>query len=360
MSQPPYEPNGPQGPGNRPQPPQGGQPNFDKPNHGQQPGYGQQPPSYGGYGQQPPSYGQQPGYGQQQPPGYGQQPGGGQPTWGQQPGGQPAWGQQPGGYGQQGYGQQPPGYGQPQGGYGDPPQTPYGGGAPVGGPFSIGDAFNWAWGKFTSNAGAFVGAILGYFLLMAVVAGGMFGLAFAFGETTTYSYGSSYSSYSTFGAVSWLFFIVGYLAILILAAFVQAAFIRGCLDVADGRPVTIGTFYQTTNFGRYLIGALLVGVFTSIGAIACGIGALVVAVFLMFAMPLIVDRTDLSPMDAIKQSFETVKSRPGEVIPAYIVAILIQAAGVILCYIGLLVSWPVALLFQTYVYRKVHGGYIAP
>ncbi|MGY1592807.1 hypothetical protein ACI79D_12580 [Geodermatophilus sp. SYSU D00708] len=106
------------------QPPYGQQPRY-----GQQPSYGQspqqgQPP----YGAPPPGYGVPPPYGQ--PPGYGQSPYGPPSQYGQHPG----WGQ-PSAYGQ------PPPYGQPPYGqppYGQPPYGPPGHGGPgsPGGPGS--------------------------------------------------------------------------------------------------------------------------------------------------------------------------------------------------------------------------------
>ncbi len=82
----------------------------------------------------------------------------------------------PPGYGpppQSGYGP-PPGYPPPPG-YGPPPGYPAapGYGPPPGSGFSIGEAFTWAWNKFSHNLGPLILSILIYnliaFALVAVV-----------------------------------------------------------------------------------------------------------------------------------------------------------------------------------------------
>ncbi|WP_254658502.1 alanine racemase [Mycobacterium avium] len=54
--------------------------------------------------------------------------------------------------------------------------------------------------------------------------------------------------------------VLGYLVAYLVGAFAQSAYLSGCLDLADGRPVTIGSFFKPRNFGMVFLAALLAGV----------------------------------------------------------------------------------------------------
>ncbi len=332
------------------------------------PGYPQQPPpgygaqqGQGGYGQQPPpGYGPPPGQGgyppPQQPPGYGppqQQPGYGAP-------------QQPPGYGQQ----PPPGYGPPpgQGGYPPPgyPQGAYGqpGYPGQGGTFEVGDAFSWAWNKFSKNAGALIVPTLVYGLIVAVIYGVFYGIAIALASTSSYDYDDYGSGYSGsfgigFGFASIAVMIVGLLVLIVAGGAIASAYVSGLLEVVNGQPVTIGSFFKPRNIGPVILATLIVGVATSIGSVLCYLPGLVVALFTMFTTYVLLDK-NLSPIDAIKASIDIVKANIGPAILAYIVAAVIGAVGALACGIGIIVSLPVSALFLVYAYRKLSGGQVAP
>lgn len=330
MSQPPEYP------GN-PADPQGGNP----PGYPPPPRHGAPPPPPPGYGAPPPS----PGYGTPPPP----------PEYGQQG---------PGGYQAPGYGTPPPpppppGYGPPPQGY--PPQSGLGG-APGGAPFSVGDAFNWSWGKFKDNAVALAAPVAIYFLIIAAVIGIPLGIAFATSETTTtttdYGYGVSYETSNTsFGLISWIVMTVGIILALVVAAFLQAGLTTASLDLADGRPVSMATFFKPRNVVGVLLTTLLIVLASSL--LSCTIvGPLVIAFFTQFAVPYVVDKS-LSPIDAIKASVATVRANLGPSALSWLVQYAAVAVGQIACYIGLVVGAPIAALVQIYTYRKLTGGPVA-
>ena len=89
------------------------------------------------------------------------------------------------------------------------------------------------------------------------------------------------------------------------------------------------------------------------------IPGLIVALFAIFAHPILVDR-NLSPIDSLKASIEIVKANVGQVILVWLVAGLIAAAGILACGVGVLVSGPVASLMLVYTYRRLSGGQVAP
>ncbi|MGZ8746243.1 MAG: hypothetical protein ACXWZ2_04220, partial [Mycobacterium sp.] len=288
----------------------------------------QPPPPPGNYPPPPPSSGGTP-----PPPPQGGYP---PPQGGGYPSAQPP-GAAPGGYPPPQYaGYPPPGA---PGGY--PPAGP---GFPGAQAFNVGEAFSWAWNKFTKNAVALMVPALVYGIIIGILAGAIYGLAFALAPTTTYeSYGNSYSYEASFGLASILVLIVGYLILMVVAAAIQSAYLGGVLDIANGQPVAIGSFFKPRNVGSVIIATLIIGIAAGIGSF-CFIVGLVISVFTLFTTVIIVDR-NASPIDAIKQSVEITKNNIGPVILTWLVAGVIVAVGALVCGIGLIVAIPVAALF---------------
>ena len=269
---------------------------------------------------------------------------------------------------QGGYPPPPPqgGYPPPQGGY--PPlrrEAPSPGGPGYQGQaqFNIGDAFSWAWNKFSKNAAALIVPALVYGAILTVLSGIVYGLAFALAPKSdsvyeSYDYGASYSTGFSFGFASIAVFVVGYLILIVVAAAIQSAYLAGLLDIANGQQVTIGSFFKPRNVGAVIIATLIIAIAGAIGSF-CFVLGLVVGVFTLFTTVIIVDR-NASPIDAIKQSIEITKANIGPVILTWIMAGVIAVVGALACGIGLIVSIPVAALFLVYSYRRLTGGQVAP
>jgi uncharacterized membrane protein len=349
MSQPPEHP------GN-PSDPQGG----DNP-----PGYPPPPPNYG---TPPPS----PNYGTPPPPG----PGYGPPPGGYYPPGPPS-GPPPGpppGYHPPGYHPPgappppppgpPPGYAPPPAGY--PPQPGYGvaPGGPTTPQFNVGDAVSWAWNKFSQNAVAFIVAVLAYIVAIVAFAlvAGLLPMLFGHSASTSYtdSYGNTAHSVNvSYTAASYAFVILGSLLLFVAAVYMHAALVSGCLDLADGKPVTIGTFFKPRNLGAVFLTAVLVGIGVTIGTILCIIPGIIFALLAQFAIPFVVDRS-LSPVESVKASIATVRSNIGGTLLSWLVQYAAVLIGELLCGIGLVVAFPFAQLVQVYTYRKLSGGQVVP
>ena len=151
---------------------------------------------------------------------------------------------------------------------------------------------------------------------------------------------------------------IGYILLFIAAIFMAAAILTGALDIADGKPVSIGSFFKPRNLGPVFLTALLVAVATWIGSL-CIIGGVIFGFIAQFAIAFVVDRS-LSPVESIKASFETVKSNFGGALLSWLVQYAIVLVGAFVCGIGLLVAFPLALLIQVYTYRKLSGGQVVP
>ncbi|BDD81277.1 hypothetical protein TPB0596_10400 [Tsukamurella pulmonis] len=326
MTQPPINP------GDYP----GGIPPQQDPQHGgyQQGGYPQQSPQpgygQGGYPQQPP---QQPGYGQG---GYPPPPAGGFPP-------------PQGGYGQ---GFPPP----PQGGFPPPPGGGYGApqfGGPA--PFNIGDAFSWAWNKFSKNVGSVLVAGLIYGVILYVVIGLAYGLllggVLASGDLTYNADTQQYEGDVSFAATLGVSLLFG-LLVGIVQYLIHTALLSGLIDLADGKQVTLGSFFKPRNTGSALLAALVVTLAVTVGTFLCILPGLVAAWLLMFTLVATVDR-GLGLGDALRASFETAKNNVGNSLLVWILTSLIMG----ICAI---ITLPIALLVIVYTWRRLSGGEVAP
>jgi uncharacterized membrane protein len=331
---------------NPPQPPEGG--GYQPPPQGNYPPPGGYPPPPPPSGYPPPPQG---GYGSPPPPS-------GYPP---PPSGYPAPPPQ-GGYGAP---PPPPGYGPPQGGYPSPGGYPPAGGPGFGGApqVNVGEAFSWAWNKFTKNAVALIVPTLAYAIIVAAVSGIFYGLAFAVAPSGVSSYddygsGFSYSYSAGFGFASYALIFLGGLVTFVVVGAISSAYYAGLLDIVNGQPVTIGSFFKPRNVGNVLIASLLIGVASTILSF-CFILSIVIGLFTLFATVLIVDR-NLPPIEAIKTSFEAVKANFVQVLLAWLIMGVTVMVGALLCGVGLIVAVPVAALFLVHTYRKLLGGPIAP
>ncbi len=254
--------------------------------------------------------------------------------------------------------------------YGAPPPPPQGYGAPSGyggqptPQFDVGQAFNWSWKTFTSNATALIVPTLVYGVIVSILAALTGFLPAALGEQTSTTFtddnGQTFGSTSvTLGPASVAVMVIGYVLIFLAATVMHAGLLTGCLDLADGRPVTIGSFFKPRNLGRVLLTALLIALGTWIGMILCIIPGLIFAFLAIFAIPYVVDRS-LTPFESFKASFTTVRSNIGGTLLSWLVQMAALLVGELLCLVGLVVGFPVAQLILTYTYRKLSGGQVAP
>jgi uncharacterized membrane protein len=239
----------------------------------------------------------------------------------------------------------------------------------VGGPgyggaqVNIGEAFSWAWNKFSKNAVALIVPTLVYAIIVGVVSGIFYGLAFAVAPSGVSSYddygsGFSYSYSSGFGFASYALIFLGGLVTFVVVGAISSAYYAGLLDIVNGQPVTVGSFFKPRNVGSVLVASVLIGLVSTVLSF-CFILSIVIGLFTLFATVLIVDR-NLPPIEAIKTSFEAVKANFVQVLLAWLIIGVIVTVGALLCGVGILVALPVAALFLVHTYRKLLGGPIAP
>ncbi len=295
-----------------------------------------------------------PGYGAPPPP----PPGYGPPAGGYNPPGPPPGSAPPPGYGAP----PPPGYGAPPAGY--PPQPGYGGpaGDPATRPFDVGEAVKWAWNKFTQNAAALIVPVLAYGAVITVFALVAALLPMAFGQSTSTSFTNNYGETTSgveisYGPASIAVMVVGYVLVFIAVVIMHAGLLSGCLDIADGKPVTIGSFFKPRNLGPAFVAAVLIALGTLVGSMLCIIPGLIFAFLTLFALPFVIDRS-LSPVEAIKASIATARANTAPALLSWLVQYAVMVVGQLLCGVGVIVAFPVSVLIQVYTYRKLSGGQV--
>ncbi len=107
-------------------------------------------------------------------------------------------------------------------------------------------------------------------------------------------------------------------------------------------------------FVNALVAWLLVGIFTSVGVIACFVGAIVVGALLVFVFPLVMDRRmDFWP--AIQASFDKTKENWLGWSVFMLLIGLLYMAGSIACGVGVLVTGPIFFIATALAYRDNFG-----
>lgn len=230
--------------------------------------------------------------------------------------------------------EQAPG-GPPAGGGG----MPAGGGGmqPTSGGVDIGGSISYGWGKFGSNAGPLIVAIL--FMWGASVVLSLIGLPIT--------------------RSGFLVQLLWNIVVVVVSAVVSMGIVRMALALTKGEPIDMGMAIPSgPQLVPYAITGVIVGLAVGIGLVFCIIPGILAATFLLFAHFAVLDE-DLQPGDALKRSIDLVKPNFGGVLGFMIVCFLVNLLGLLLCGIGLLVTWPLTIVAGAYVYRSLKGETVA-
>lgn len=216
-----------------------------------------------------------------------------------------------------------------------PMQPPPGGGAPVPSGPDAGAALSYGWQKFQANSGSLLAIILIPVAIQIVLS--------VFGQFVI----RSFAGIIFFSLLS---MIIG------LAA--QIGVFNAGLMLTRGEGLDVGKAFSSDRWGEWIVFALVYGLLVSVGALFCGIGALVVIAFFGLAPYYFLDQR-LSLGDALSKSLETTRATTGLPIALALTA-LVGWLGVIACYVGMLVTMPVAFVGGAYLYRRATNQAIAP
>ena len=122
-----------------------------------------------------------------------------------------------------------------------------------------------------------------------------------------------------------------------------------------GEPFSLGDLFSGGDcFLRVLGVVILIAILASLGMMLCILPAFIVQGLCFFAIPLVVERR-MGPVAAIPASIEATKKDWLMFTAFALVVQLIAGAGAILCYVGLLASYPLLFLITSVAYRDVFG-----
>lgn len=225
-------------------------------------------------------------------------------------------------------------------------------------PYSVGTALSYGWAKFQKNAVPIVLATLVVvaglavmFVIYLVVQSAVIGDVTSTYDPETGRYdisggGSFLSSLLLAAVFGALYFVV--------AAVLGSLLIRAALDITDGKTLDLAGIFRFDKIGPVLIASLIIGAATFVGTLLCYLPGLVVGFLTQYTLFFLLDK-DLEPIEAIKASFEFVKTNFANVLVWYIIAALVGGAGAIVCGIGLLVTVPIVIIGTAYTYKTLQG-----
>jgi len=241
---------------------------------------------------------------------------------------------------------------------------------PVGGgsqPAEPGAAFSYGWEKFKEHWQAVLVALIIGFVIIVVL--GVIGYLIQSALTSTDACkvtstnnglrfsggcGDDGPGFFTYLFASALFQFLILLGTSILQLFV----IRATLMIMRGEPLDASKVMLTDRLGRYLLGAIIVGILTFVGFVLCILPGIAVGIFVLFWGYFLVDK-GMSPIEAITASFNLVKDNLGTVIIFWLLTILATIAGAIVCGVGLIVAIPVVVIATGYMYKRLQGEPVA-
>ena len=206
-----------------------------------------------------------------------------------------------------------------------------------------GAAFSYGWKKFQEYAKEFI-------VMVLVVAGiSLIGILVAFVALLP-----AMSGNTTGAVIGSVLYLVALVATVAVSFVVQAGVFRAGLGVTRGIAPSLKMLTDTENLGTYVVTVLLIAVAATVGFVLCILPGFAVMFFTAYA-PLIALDKGVGPVDAIKQSVDLVKVNLGPVFVILLLTYAVYYVGSLACYVGLIVSIPVALVMLTYSYRALNN-----
>ncbi len=196
--------------------------------------------------------------------------------------------------------------------------------------FNLKSTIEYGWGQFTKN--------FKLFLLVGIVMSLVSFLPSMFASEV----GQAPVKLGILNIVSW-----------VLQAFVTIGLLRISLKLNAGQPTVFKDLWSGGPwFFKYFIGSVLYGVAVAVGLVLLIIPGIILAVRLKFFDYLIIDK-GMNPIQALKASWAMTKDHVWELFVLLFVLALINLAGSLIVFVGLLVTVPVSMMATVLVYRKL-------
>jgi hypothetical protein len=203
------------------------------------------------------------------------------------------------------------------------------------------------WQMFAVRWQVWVLQTLLMFLIFAIPISILYGWAIIIERQT----GQSQEASPVFAA-----FMLVVMALIILASiYFWGGLWRTATKQLRGEEVSVSDlFYSGPVFLQLLGASIPLGILYIIGALLCFFPAFLVLGLFHFTFPLIVDRR-MSVGSAISASFNATKGHWFMFSLFALVVYLLSSSGAILCYIGLLATYPLQITIMAIAYRDTFG-----
>jgi uncharacterized membrane protein len=190
-----------------------------------------------------------------------------------------------------------------------------------------------------------------------VLVGLLIGVVFVVDVLASYAVAPDSGSEVGFGsdtAARWVVQVLGNIA----TTLISAALVKGALDAVDGREVTFAGMFARWDKLQVLVAALLTGIATGIGFVLLVLPGIVLVFLLWYTTFFVVDQGQ-SAIDAIGNSVRFSARNVGQLLLTALLAVVVLIGGAVLCLVGLLVAYPVAMLLAAQAFRQLQGRPVA-
>lgn len=234
-------------------------------------------------------------------------------------------------------------------------------------PFTAGQAWTWAWGQLRKRAGLLIGGPLAWLAIIAVVFVPFVVMAVTLGPQSTMDADGNLVQQEPTSPFYVVAMVLMYAVVLAVGMFMANCLMATQLDIADGKPLTLGSFFKPRRLGSFVAVNLLVFVMTVLGMVACILPGFVLGFLGQYAALFVVDR-QVSVFAAIKASFRLVLDNLGTTILVYLILLaagLVAEVAILLTLgLGALAIVPALLSLQglmlVVTYRRLSGGQAVP
>jgi uncharacterized membrane protein/ribosomal protein L40E len=157
------------------------------------------------------------------------------------------------------------------------------------------------------------------------------------------------------GVVMLALMFVGVFLIVLLSVYLVGGMYHTAFKQLRGEPISTSDLFSVGDRFPSLLGAaIVVGILVMIGAVLCIVPAFIVAGALYFTLPLVIERR-LSVGDAIQASRDATRGDLFMFVLFALVVSIIAQSGTYLCYVGMLVTWPLQFTIAAIAYRDCFG-----
>ena len=143
------------------------------------------------------------------------------------------------------------------------------------------------------------------------------------------------------------------LASVVVSSLVTVGFIKSILNVVDGKKLKYSDLYENYRYIiNYLLTETLGGLIVIAGFVLFIIPGIILSVKLQFTTYLVVDK-GFGPIQAIKESWRLTKNIKWELFLFGLLLIAVNILGLLALGVGIIISYPLTLIAQAYVYRRL-------